>query len=238
MALSFAALVLFSVNEFYVLAGWGALNLSGPAGAAALMGFLGIGLVVQTAKFIEGHNSKVDALVTFTMFPLHIAAALTIWFRTQINHSGLPSELPLYLVGVYWVIGLLEIVARYIGRELKLFKRDYESPEIKLMKAQQEIALLEERNRTERTQREAAERREERAIITPRQLSAPVSGKRSRTPQTNNDPEQIVARIREQLAATPDMAKVDMVDALGMSKSTFYKYLPAAQNGHRKEAAN
>jgi hypothetical protein len=147
--LSGIALALFVANEFYVLAGWGELPLSGPFGATILTGFFALGLIVQSAKFIQGHSGPVDLTITLLMLAAHIAAGLTVWVRTKIMHLGLPAELPYYIIGLYWIIGIVEVLARYVGREMKLFSGGYLSPEkqaealrLELADRDKQLALL------------------------------------------------------------------------------------------------
>lgn len=140
--LSFLAFSLFVVNVFFELAGWGALDLRGPLGAGILTGFLSIGLIIQVAKIIEGHRSRMDLLITGVLLPFHVIAELAIWVRTQIMGLSLPENLPFIAVGVYWSIGLVDVLARYIGREMKVFGGGFEAPEIRVIRLEKENALL------------------------------------------------------------------------------------------------
>jgi hypothetical protein len=240
LVLSGLALLLFVANEFYVLAGWGDIPLHGPVGSAILTGFFALGLVIQLAKFVEGHKSPIDLVITLLMLFTHVASALTVWGATKIFHIDLPvAELPYYIVGLYWVIGIVEVMARYMGRELKLFSRDYKSPEQRLMEMENKLALAEQTIQMERRQREIAEQREERSLSAPKTLSLPVSAGRSQTTAANADPEQIKNRIRSLLSASPNMSKSEMARQLNIARSTLYTYLPDVQtNGHHKAEVN
>lgn len=144
LVLSFIAFALFVTNVFMELAGFGALNLRGPAGAGILTGFLAAGLLIQVAKFIEGHRSRIDLIATGIMLPAHVLAELTIWVRTQIMHVGLPPELPFYLIGLYWCIGIADVLARYLGRELRVFDSSYVPLEQENAMLKQRLALVEQ----------------------------------------------------------------------------------------------
>lgn len=145
LLLSIAAFALFVCNVFYEMAGYGALDLKGPFGAAVLTGFLAAGLIIQVSKFLEGHKSKVDIIFTLVLLPAHVLAELTIWVRTQIMHLGLPPELPFYIVGLYWAVGLMDVLAPKIGPELSKLRPSYENPETKAYRLEQENALLKQR---------------------------------------------------------------------------------------------
>lgn len=145
LILSILAFGLFVINVFYEMAGWGALDLRGPFGAAILTGFLAAGLLIQVSKFLEGHKNKVDIIFTMLLLPAHIAAELTIWIRTQILHWGLPPELPFYIVGLYWAVGLLDVLAPRIGPEISKLRPSYENPEKENARLKQENALLMQR---------------------------------------------------------------------------------------------
>jgi hypothetical protein len=215
LILSLIAFLLFVANEWYVLAGYGELPLSGPVGATILTGFFAAGLIVQALKFAEGHKSKIDLSITLIMLPAHAAAGLTIWIRTKIMHLGLPAELPYYIVGLYWVIGLIEVVARYIGRELKLFKSTYVSPEQELIDLKREYAILETQMGMRDRQRE--DRREQRQVSRPAQLPASTAGVNS---------VQRRERVYSLLAQNPSLGVTDIQRQIGVkSRGTVYNDL-------------
>jgi hypothetical protein len=144
IALSVAAFALFVVNQFKVLSG-SRLDLHGAGGATILTGFLALGIAVQFAKIIEGHRNWFELLITLLLLSAHIAAEVIIWQRTQITNAGLPEALPLYIVGLYWLIGAVDIMAMFLPRELMLFRG--ESPVQQLARQNEELRLkLSERN--------------------------------------------------------------------------------------------
>lgn len=142
MVLSLLAFGLFVVNVFFEMAYQIALDLRGPYGALILTGFLSIGLLIQVSKFLEGHRSRLDILITLILLPLHMAAEITIWVRTQIMHIGLPPELPFWMVGVYWMIGMVDVLAPRLGPELSKLRSSSLTPEQEVVVLKQENALL------------------------------------------------------------------------------------------------
>jgi hypothetical protein len=122
LLLSLVAFGMFVANQLHVFAGR-SLDLSGEAGAYILAGFLALGLLVQFAKLIEGHRHWLDLLVTVVLLVAHIAAELTIWLRTQVMGLAIPTSLPRLIVGLYWLVGALDMVMMYGRREANLLLR-------------------------------------------------------------------------------------------------------------------
>lgn len=163
IALSFFAFALFVVNQFFALSG-GALDLHGPWGALLLTGFLAAGILVQFAKIIEGHRTVAELIFTALLLIAHVAAELTIWITTQITRQPLPEALPLYIVGLYWVIGGVDIVVLSWRRNAAMVRGRFKSRE----ELERELLLAEQAQRhaveiAERTQSDGtanAERRQ------------------------------------------------------------------------------
>lgn len=137
LGLSVAAFLAFIVNQAAEIAGYH-LEFTGWAGAVILTGFLAVGMVAQLWKFMEGHRSRFDLIITILQLFIHVAAELAIWYQTKILNLTLPPELPLYIVGVYWVSGVADVFFRFIGREMQLFNGLYKSPEA-LLQEQLEV---------------------------------------------------------------------------------------------------
>lgn len=131
LGLSAAAFVLFVINQAAELAGHH-LEFTGWLGASILTGFLAVGMITQLIKFMEGHRSRLDLIITIIQLLAHVLAELAIWYQTKILDIALPPELPLYIVGLYWVSGVADIFFRYVGREFMLFSGMYKSPEVLL----------------------------------------------------------------------------------------------------------
>lgn len=125
LALCFAAFALFVFNQFKFFSG-SSLDLTGIEGATVLTGFLAVGFCLQFAKLIEGNRHWFQSLITLILLAAHIAAEVVIWQRTQITHEGLPHSLPLYIVGLYWLIGVVDLLAMFLPRELALFRGESE----------------------------------------------------------------------------------------------------------------
>lgn len=131
LALSLVAFGVFVVNVWFQLTG-SPLDFHGIIGATVLAGFLALGVIIQCGKLVEGHRVWWEFVLTLIQLGVHVYAELTIWIRTQITGEGLPPGLPLLIVGLYWVVGVVDILAMNAGREMKLFGAGYTSPEIKL----------------------------------------------------------------------------------------------------------
>ena len=121
LVLSGLAFLTFVANQWAAFIGWH-LELTGPIGATVLSLFLAAGLCVQVWKWIEGNKTVLDFLINLVMIPAHVYAELSIWFRTQIADLGLSVDLPLYIIGLYWVIGLVEILVSRLGHNLAMLK--------------------------------------------------------------------------------------------------------------------
>jgi hypothetical protein len=152
LGLSAAAFILFVANQAAELSG-NHFEFTGWLGASVLTGFLAVGMVTQLVKFMEGHRSRLDLIITIIQLVAHVAAELAIWYQTKILNIALPPELPLYIVGLYWVSGVADIFFRFIGRELQLFNGMYKSPE----------TLLQEKLET--TAKELTETEQKKAVI-------------------------------------------------------------------------
>jgi hypothetical protein len=155
LLLCFAAFCLFVFNQFKVLSGT-SLDLHGTEGALVLTGFLALGILVQFAKLIEGHRHWFEFLITLILLTAHIGAEVAIWQRTQITHAGLPQSLPLYIVGLYWLIGAVDIAAMFLPRELALFRGESE-----VQRLAREKAALEEKLNEKDTKLKLAEQSQE-----------------------------------------------------------------------------
>lgn len=149
-ALSLAAFGLFVTNQWHELAG-SHLDLRGESGATVLTGFLALGIMVQILRVIQGSDRRLEVVFTLVMLLVHVAAEMLIWVRTQIAGLTLPHNLPYYIIGFYWVIGVADVLSRYLERELAVLTGDYVSPE-------QRITALEHRNELLEMQLSDAER--------------------------------------------------------------------------------
>lgn len=143
LVLSGLAFAVFVINQWIAFIGWH-LELTGPVGATVLSLFLAAGLIVQVWKWIEGNRTALDFGINLIMIPAHVYAELTIWFRTQIADIGLPVNLPLYIIGLYWVIGLIEVLVGRLGYNLQMLRGSYQPPdqriaELELQKAELEL---------------------------------------------------------------------------------------------------
>lgn len=145
LVLSGLAFGVFVVNQWISFIGW-RLELTGPIGATVLSLFLAAGLIVQVWKWIEGNRTVLDFGINLVMIPAHVYAELTIWFRTQILTIGLPVDLPLYIIGLYWVIGLVEVLVGRLGHNLALLKGNYQPPEQRVAELERRLALAEQQN--------------------------------------------------------------------------------------------
>jgi hypothetical protein len=143
IALSLFAFGLFVVNQFMVLSG-SALDLHGQTGAVILTGFLACGILVQFSKFIEGHRHWFDVIVTVVFLAAHVVAEITIWIRTQILSVGIPEALPLYIVGLYWLVGAFDILLLFFPREVRLFSDGYADPYARISELESELALAQQ----------------------------------------------------------------------------------------------
>lgn len=141
LILSGLAFAVFVVNQWIAFIGW-RLELAGPVGATVLSLFLAAGLIVQVWKWIEGNRTVLDFGINLIMIPAHVYAELTIWFRTQIYDIGLPVDLPLYIIGLYWVIGLVEIMVSRFGHNLQVIRGKYQPPARRIAELERENALL------------------------------------------------------------------------------------------------
>lgn len=202
------------------------------------------GLMLHVRAIESPLEWKVTRLLTILAFFVDVAIMIALILGFHV-----PPLLPLFVAmghaGAHvfiWIAASGETEKRPGG----LLSQEYQSPEERLgevlrqlTEANQQIALLQQSAEMERRQREIAERREERTLTAPRQLSAPVSANVRQTPPANNDPEQIKERIRALVLASPDMPKAEMARQLGIARSTLYAYWPAdTPNGHHKEAVN
>lgn len=138
LVLSLFAFALFVLNQWHELAG-SHLDLRGQSGATILAGFLAAGIIVQIAKMMEGHRTGQAVVVTLVLLAVHVVAELTIWVRTQIMQAGLPLELPYYVIGVYWTIGLVDVLSMFIMREVGVLRGTYKPPAVRF---QEEIEQL------------------------------------------------------------------------------------------------
>lgn len=145
LILSGLAFAVFVVNQWIAFIGW-RLELSGPVGATVLSLFLAAGLIVQVWKWIEGNKSILDFGINLVMIPAHVYAELTIWFRTQIYDIGLPVDLPLYIIGLYWVIGLVEIMVSRFGHNMQVIRGKYQPPNERIAELERRLALAEQSN--------------------------------------------------------------------------------------------
>lgn len=129
--LSFLAFLAFVANLIAELAGHH-FELTGLLGSILLGGFLACGLLVQTWKWWEGSQSRLDAIVTFVSLSAHFFAEIIIWTRTRVFNESLPVQLPMIIVGTYWITGFTEIFFKGLPHQLKLFAGTYKSPETML----------------------------------------------------------------------------------------------------------
>lgn len=143
IVLSLIAFGLFVANQFKALSG-SSLDLHGTGGAALLTGFLAAGIVVQFAKFIEGHDTAVEMVFTAVLLLAHIGAELAIWWRTQIVASALPASLPLYIVGLYWLVGAIDLLVMFVPQNLTRLSSGYVSPEHRLAMVEQSLSMVEQ----------------------------------------------------------------------------------------------
>jgi hypothetical protein len=142
LMLSMAAFGLFVANQINAFQGKH-LDLRSEWGPYLLSGFLALGIAIQIGKIIEGHRHWLEVIVTGFLLTVHVVAEVTIWYRAQILGVGIPSQLPLWIVGLYWIVGLLDVLARFGARELQLFRgeSEYERLQRQLREAKQEAAL-------------------------------------------------------------------------------------------------
>lgn len=141
VTLSILAFILFVVNQIAELAGVH-LNFEGLEGAVILGVFLACGLLVQIWKWTEESRSSLDSIVTLLSLIAHVLAEVIIWWSTRIANIGLPAQLPMVIVGGYWLTGMSEVFFRHAERQWKTIRGQYKSPEA-LLKDQ--VALLQER---------------------------------------------------------------------------------------------
>lgn len=145
LALALFAFGLFVTNQFQQFSG-GTFDLRGTTGAVVLTVFLAAGIIGQFAKIIVGHNHWTELVVTLILLAAHIVAEVTIWVRTQIMGIGIPPTLPLWIVGLYWVVGAIDIIALFAGRELALFagESQYDRMSKELEEARLKLALAQQ----------------------------------------------------------------------------------------------
>ncbi len=119
--LSLVAFGFFVTNQALAFTGR-RLELHSTQGAILLTVFLALGLVVQLAKIARGHQHWFEVTITLVLLATHIVAELAIWVQSQILGLAIPASLPQLIIGLYWVIGVIDILALYGARELALFK--------------------------------------------------------------------------------------------------------------------
>lgn len=138
-ALAFGFFVTNQVNVF----GGQHLQLTGTTGKWLLTGFLAVGLIVQLIKLGVGHQHWFEASITFFLLIAHIAAELTIWYGSQVFGIALPPSLPQTIIGFYWVLGPVDLLAVFLPRELALFSGKETSDQAQARKLREvEDALL------------------------------------------------------------------------------------------------
>jgi hypothetical protein len=95
--------------------------------------------------------------VTVLLLAAHVVAEITIWIRTQILSVGIPEALPLYIVGLYWLVGAVDILLLFLPREVRLFSDGYADPYARISELESELALAQqaqafaEQSQSERT---------------------------------------------------------------------------------------
>lgn len=143
LILSGLAFITFVANQWAAFIGWH-LELTGPIGATILSLFLAAGLIVQVWKWIEGNRTWLDFIINMVMIPAHVYAELSIWFRTQLSDVGLSVDLPLYIIGLYWVIGLAEVLVSRLSHNLDMLRGGYQPPQQRIAELEQRLALAEQ----------------------------------------------------------------------------------------------
>jgi signal transduction histidine kinase len=225
--LYFAALFLFAVNLWFELSGQH-LSLHTTTGATILTGFLVLGTILQLARLWVGHDSAPALVVTIGLLLLHIVADLAVWGTTQILQRPLPANIPLIIIGVYWVVGVADITGQVVRREFQLFKRGYEPEDRRLARelaeARQAAALAEKE----------AELVKEYQAKTERQLIALQSqSNRTATVATVKQPEYkgTCSDCGQELVSTSQRGLTNAFNA----HKRFCPGKAAQSNGHRHE---
>lgn len=163
VALVVASLALLAVNNWFSISG-SVFNLRGQEGATVLVVFLTVGLIVQAGKIMMGHRHWLEFVITGLLLLGHMAADGGIWFTTQIMKIPLHADIPFWVVGLYWILGLVDILSPFMLREMGLFGQQ-DTPEKAIERhlkkieelqtdvniLQREKALLEEKLNTEKT---------------------------------------------------------------------------------------
>jgi hypothetical protein len=181
--LYFAALFLFAVNLWFELSGQH-LSLHTTTGATILTGFLVLGTILQLARLWVGHDSAPALVVTIGLLLLHIVADLAVWGTTQILQRPLPANIPLIIIGVYWVVGVADITGQVVRREFQLFKRGYEPEDKRLAReleelrikealAEQRASILEKQHAKAEAQMVALQSHANRTAIAPANVASP-----------------------------------------------------------------
>jgi len=225
--LYFAALFLFAVNLWFELTGQH-LRLHTTAGATVLTGFLVMGTLLQLLRLWVGHDSAPALLVTIGLLILHIIADLAVWGTTQILQLPLPANIPLIIIGVYWVVGVADITGQVVRREFQLFKRGYEPEDKRLARELQEAQL-----KASLAEQEAAivKRYQEK---TERQLEALSHANRSAIASAN----QTGAPAKQYKGTCPDCGQeLTSTSQRGLTNAfnAHKRFCPAttSENGHR-----
>ena len=143
LGLSGAAFALFTVNQYLGLRGT-PLNFSGSFGALVLTLFLAMGTMVQISKLVQGHQSRTELLLTFLQLFAHTLAEISIWTQTQILGLELSPDIGKWIVSSYWLIGLVDILTRYLPREFKLFAKGHETPTRRMYALEAQVVKMEE----------------------------------------------------------------------------------------------
>lgn len=184
-ALSGAAFVLFVVNQYLGLSGK-PFDFNSQTGAMVLTAFLAVGLGVQIGKIVQGHHSRMEFVLTLIQVGVHVYAELAIWTRTQILGMDLPPDIGKWLVSSYWLLGFIDLMIRYLPRELALLRSTNETPlqrearlEAELIRAQAQLELREnqledtkfELSKTQKSVSRASRRKRKREQIAPGPVS-------------------------------------------------------------------
>jgi hypothetical protein len=121
----------FVVNGWLAIAYGTGINFTGPVGATVIMFFLAGGTLAQAWKLWVGHQQGAELLLTWFLLVIHLAVEAYVVAATQFLHINVHTEMPIAIIVFYWLSALIELNIHVGPRELRLFRKDYESPQRK-----------------------------------------------------------------------------------------------------------